>query len=176
MVFESLVAVLGPVRAKEALGGPRPWSYVLAAWSAGMMVGVVAMLRVRMKRPLLTAMLWQFGMVAWFLALGFTTHLPVIMAAAFLCGIGFDVMMVTWQTALQQNVPQEALSRVSSYDAFGSLLFTPLGLLIAGPLSQRIGTAETSRLFGAIAVIVLLLIVAVRDVRDLPPLKAATDG
>lgn len=175
MVFESLVAVLGPVRAKEALGGPRPWSYILAAWSAGMMVGVVAMLRVRLKRPLLTAMMWQLGMVSWFFALGFTTNLWILMAAAFACGIGFDVMMVTWQTALQQNVPQEALSRVSSYDAFGSLLFAPLGLLIAGPLSQRIGTPETARLFGVVSLVVLALIIAVKDVRDLPPLRATDD-
>lgn len=175
MVFESLVAVLGPVRAKEALGGPRPWSYILAAWSAGMMVGVVAMLRVRLKRPLLTAMMWQLGMVSWFFALGFTTNVWILMAAAFACGIGFDVMMVTWQTALQQNVPQEALSRVSSYDAFGSLLFAPLGLLIAGPLSQRIGTPETARLFGVVSLVVLALIISVKDVRDLPPLRATDD-
>ena len=134
------------------------------------------MLRVRLKRPLFTAMVWQLGMVSWFFALGYTTNLIVIMAAAFVCGIGMDVMMVTWQTALQQNVPHEALSRVSSYDAFGSLLFTPLGLLIAGPLSQRIGTAQTAQVFGVVAVVVLGMIIAVRDVRDLPPLKAATDS
>lgn len=173
MLFESLVAVLGPVRAKEALGGPRPWSYVLAAWSVGMMVGVVAMLRIRLKRPLVTALTWQLAMAGWFFALGGTSQLPLIMAAAFLCGIGSDVMMVTWQTALQQNVPQESLSRVSSYDAFGSLLFTPLGLLVAGPVAERFGAANAALVFGVVFVIVLGIVLSVRAVRTLPPLQTS---
>lgn len=176
MLFESLVAVLGPVRAKEALGGPRPWSYVLAAWSIGMMVGVVAMLRIHLKRPLVTALTWQLGSVAWFIALGGTTHLPVIMLAAFFCGVGTDVLMVTWQTAMQQNVPPEALSRVNSYDALGSLLFTPLGLLIAGPIAERFGTAHALLAFGAGFAAVLAVVISVPAVRSLPPLRTTMSG
>jgi MFS family permease len=172
MLFESLVAVLGPVRAKEALGGPRPWSYVLAAWSVGMMTGVVAMLRVHLRRPLVTALTWQIGSVMWFIALGSTTHLPLIMLAAFFCGVGTDVLMITWQTALQQHVPSESLSRVNSYDAFGSLLFTPLGLLIAGPVAERFGSAHALLVFGAGFALVLAAVIAVPAVRSLPPLRS----
>ena len=172
MLFESLVAVLGPVRAKEALGGPRPWSYVLAAWSVGMMTGVVAMLRVHLRRPLVTALTWQIGSVLWFIALGSTTHLPIIMLTAFLCGVGTDVLMITWQTAMQQHVPSESLSRVNSYDAFGSLLFTPLGLLIAGPVAERFGSAHALLVFGAAFALVLAAVIAVPSVRSLPPLRS----
>ena len=47
-----------------------------------------------------------------------------------------------WFTALQRNVPPESLSRVSSYDAFGSLMFGPLGLALAGPLLLLIPISE----------------------------------
>ncbi|MEJ8669970.1 hypothetical protein WKI71_20765 [Streptomyces sp. MS1.AVA.1] len=38
-----------------------------------------------------------------------------------------------WATTIQREIPERALSRVSSYDWFGSLAFAPLGLLVAGP-------------------------------------------
>src|SRR5262245_26894062 len=41
MVFQAVWGVLGPVVANQRLGGPRGWSWVLAAESIGMLVGVV---------------------------------------------------------------------------------------------------------------------------------------
>ena len=43
---------------------------------------------------------------------------------------------VIWDTAMQQEIPQDRLSRVSSYDALGSWVLIPLGLSLAGPLSD----------------------------------------
>ncbi|MGW8552903.1 hypothetical protein [Streptomyces tubercidicus] len=54
---------------------------------------------------------------------------------------------------LWREVPEAALSRVSSYDWFGSLAFAPLGLLIAGPVAARIGVGPA--LTGCAALIVL---------------------
>jgi MFS family permease len=90
------------------------------------------------------------------------------MAVAFVCGIGVDVFFVVWQTALQTHVPKESLSRVSSYDAFGSLLFSPLGLLVAGPLAQRFGTSVVLAIFGVLFTLILFVILSFRAVRDLP--------
>ena len=73
-----------------------------------------------------------------------------------------------WYTMLQQHVPEHARSRVSSYDWLVSLVFQPLGFLLAGPLAAGIGLTPT--LVGA-AVIALvanygvLLVRAVREVR-----------
>jgi MFS family permease len=47
--------VLGPVLARERLGGAVPWSVILAAYTAGMLSSVVAALRLRPARPLLAA-------------------------------------------------------------------------------------------------------------------------
>ncbi|MET9735456.1 hypothetical protein ABZZ79_33945 [Streptomyces sp. NPDC006458] len=51
----------------------------------------------------------------------------------------------------QCEVPEDALSRVSSYDWFGFLAFAPLGPLAAGPVPDVVGSREA--LAGCAAVI-----------------------
>lgn len=48
-----------------------------------------------------------------------------------------------WYTALHENVAPEALARVSSYDALGSIGISPIGLAAAGPVSDLIGIDAT---------------------------------
>ena len=43
-----------------------------------------------------------------------------------------------WDTMLQQHIPQDAISRVSSYDWMGSLIFQPLALAAVGPVALRL--------------------------------------
>ena len=47
--------------------------------------------------------------------------------------------MSVWESTLQRHVPQESLSRVSSYDWFGSYAFYPLGLALWGSVAGAIG-------------------------------------
>jgi MFS family permease len=167
MIFESALGVVGPVHAEQELGGPKPWSYILAALSVGMMAGVLVSLKVRPKRPLLIALVAQLGVAAWIFTIGVTNWIPLIMVSAFFAGIAFDFFFVLWQTAMQSNIPRESLSRVSSYDAFGSLVFAPFGLVIAGPITERIGTEQTLIGMGIIFAVVLAAMLSVSSVRNL---------
>ena len=167
MIFESALGVVGPVHAEQELGGPKPWSYILAALSVGMMAGVLVSLKVRPKRPLLIALVAQLGVAAWIFTIGVTNWIPLIMVSAFFAGIAFDFFFVLWQTAMQSNIPRESLSRVSSYDAFGSLVFAPFGLVIAGPITERIGTEQTLIGMAIIFAVVLAAMLSVASVRNL---------
>ena len=167
MIFESVLGVVGPVHAEQELGGPKPWSYILAALSVGMMAGVLVSLKVRPKRPLLIALVAQLGVATWIFTIGVTNWIPLIMVSAFFAGIAFDFFFVLWQTAMQSNIPRESLSRVSSYDAFGSLVFAPFGLVIAGPITERIGTEQTLIGMGIIFALVLAAMLSVASVRNL---------
>ncbi|MCF8554003.1 MAG: MFS transporter [Candidatus Nanopelagicales bacterium] len=167
MIFESVLGVVGPVHAEQELGGPKPWSYILAALSVGMMAGVLVSLKVRPKRPLLIALVAQLGVAVWIFTIGVTNWIPLIMVSAFFAGIAFDFFFVLWQTAMQSNIPRESLSRVSSYDAFGSLVFAPFGLVIAGPITERIGTEQTLIGMGIIFAVVLAAMLSVASVRNL---------
>jgi hypothetical protein len=167
MIFESVFAVVGPVHAEQELGGPKPWSWILAALSAGMIAGVLVSLKVRPKHPLLIALSAQVAVAVWILTMGVTNWVPLIMISAFFAGIAFDFFFVLWQTAMQSHIPRESLSRVSSYDAFGSLALAPIGLIVAGPLTEKFGTSQTLIAMGAVFIAILGIVLAVPAVRHL---------
>jgi predicted membrane-bound spermidine synthase len=92
---------------------------------------------------------------------------PVIAAGYFIAGVSLEIFSITWSMAMQQNVPQDKLSRVSAYDALGSIVFVPLGLSLAGPAADALGLTEALWLAGLLATVATVSALAVRDVRDL---------
>ena len=161
------MGVLGPVVADEALGGAAAWGFILAAQAVGLVVGGLITLRLKPRRPLLFA---QLSVLLWGLPIaGLALELPTLAIAslAFLAGVGLEFFGVYWDTALQQHVPQESLSRVSSYDALGSFVAIPIGLSIAGPMSAAIGVSSTLWLAFAIFVVAQSATLLSRDVRTL---------
>ncbi|MEU8547492.1 MFS transporter [Streptomyces roseoverticillatus] len=133
------VGVLGPLASEESSGGVREWSYVVAAQALGTIAGAGVAARLRPRRPILVAVLATFPAALPMVLLG--VHAPVwpTVVAAFAAGVAGDVFGVLWATALQRDVPADALSRVSAYDWFGSLACAPLGMLAAGPLAAAAG-------------------------------------
>ena len=76
-------------------------------------------------------------------------------------------MGVLWFTALQVNVPRESLSRVSAYDAMGSLMFGPIGLALAGPLVAAVGLQSAFLLSAVVITVALLTTLLSPSVRNL---------
>lgn len=152
MVLQAIMGVLGPVFANEQLGGARGWSLVLAAESSGMLLGVFIAIRARPRRPIQLVVLMTFPLAALPLGLGLGAPLAVAIGAAFIGGVAVDILTVVWDTTMQREIPADVLSRVSSYDALGSLMFGPIGLLIAGPAVTLLGT-RTSLLISAAVVV-----------------------
>ncbi|MGA2530367.1 MAG: MFS transporter [Acidimicrobiales bacterium] len=171
MITMAPYLVLGAVIAKESLGGATAWGTILGAQGAGAVVGGVAMLRVRFKRPLVIATLsllvWPFPL----LSLAYLAPVPVIALGAFLGGAGFAIFDTQWQTTMQREVPREVLSRVSAYDWFGSLVFLPLGYAIVGPVASVVGkhaVFATGSAYLVLTAFAILLIPSVRHMRADP--------
>jgi hypothetical protein len=76
---------------------------------------------------------------------------------------------------MQTHIPRESLSRVTSYDAVGSLALAPLGLIVAGPLTEMFGTSTTLIAMGLLFIAILGAILTVPGVRHLEgkPLESA---
>ena len=125
-------AVIGPVVAQRSLGGASAWGTVAGAFGFGLVAGAVVALRVHFPRPMFAAILTCFGGALLPLLLFAPAPLPWIAAGAFVAGAGFEVFNVLWNTALHTRVAPEALSRVSAYDAVGSIALVPLGEVLAG--------------------------------------------
>ncbi|QHC27249.1 MFS transporter [Streptomyces sp. GS7] len=145
--------VLGPLVAERDLGGARAWSVIVAAQALGTIAGAGLTARLRVRRPVLVAVLATFPLALPLALLAVRAPVAAVAPAMFCAGVAADVFGVLWATTIQQEVPKEALSRVSSYDWFGSLAFAPLGLLVAGPLAARIGAGHA--LAGCAALVVL---------------------
>jgi hypothetical protein len=91
----------------------------------------------------------------------------VIAATSFVFGLGIALHVALWFTVFQREVPEHAQSRVSSYDALGSVVLVPLGSAIAGPLALAIGTSGALWLAAAVIVLntsAMLMIPAVRRI------------
>jgi hypothetical protein len=118
---------------------------------------------------MLVATLTCFGGALLPLLLFPPSPLPWIAAGAFVAGFGFEVFNVLWNTALHTRVAPEALSRVSAYDAVGSIALVPLGEALAGFGVEVLGAPDTL-LWAAAAIIVptaaVLLVPEVRHLRN----------
>jgi MFS family permease len=157
--------VLGAVVAKRELGGAAAWAAILVARAIGLLLGGTILLRAEPRRPLLAAMPASAAAAAPLLLLALSAPLPLIIAAAALAGLGAVVFNTLWETTLQQHVPAHALSRVSSYDWFGSLAFQPLGYALIGPLSAAVGVAGALYLCGGLELAAIVPLLMVRDIR-----------
>lgn len=160
--------VLGPIVADRDLGGAAAWGTILAAVGVGALAGSLLAAQLRPRRPLLLAALAD-GLFALPLALLATTPpVPLIAAAALLSGAGTALAISVWEATLQRHVPDDSLSRVSSYDWFGSLAFYPLGLAVWGPVAAAIGVGVSLWLAFGLALVLTLALVSVPDIRRLP--------
>jgi MFS family permease len=176
MVMFAPWLVLGAVIAKQSLGGATAWGTVLACQGAGSVLGGIAMLRLRPKRPLVVAALsllaWPFPLVS----LAFLAPVPVIAVGSFTGGIAFAVFDTQWQTTMQSQVPSEVLSRVSSYDWFGSLVFLPLGYALAGPVAAAVGTRAVFVFASGYVLVAAAAILSIPSVRRMRAGTAAGPG
>jgi MFS family permease len=160
-------SVLGPAVAQAHLGGAAPWGLILAAQNVGLVGGGLLVLRFRPPRMLLVATFGVLFGIPQLVALGIPLPVVAIAALSLAAGIGIETFGVLWDTTMQQEIPQDKLSRVSSYDALGSFVLIPIGQAIVGPVADAVGTRAT--LFSAAALVAAATfpVLAVRDVRTL---------
>ncbi len=150
--------VLGPVIAKQSLGGAPSWGLALACMGAGSVLGGAVLLRWHPRRPLLVATVSTLASAWPLLALANAGPLWLLACGTFVAGIGLALFGTLWSTTMQHEVPSEVLSRVSAYDWFGSLVFLPIGLVLVGPISNSIGITAT--ILGATSLFLLLNVAA----------------
>ncbi|MCV7357500.1 tetracycline efflux MFS transporter Tet(V) [Mycolicibacterium fluoranthenivorans] len=148
--------------------GERIFGFVLAAFGLGGAVGAIAISSVRLPRRYLTVMVmcWGLGNLP-LVAIGYTASFAVMAAAAFVVGMTSTAATVIWGTLLQRRVPPAMLGRVSSLDFFVSLVFMPVSMAVAGPLSKVFAVQTIFLAAGTIpAVLGLIAWLAARMPRD----------
>ena len=178
-VTSGTINVLGPVVADAQLGGARSWGLILASYGLGAVLGGLVMMRYRPQRMLLVAMTAAGIFAILLFALAVPLAVPLIMAAALLVGLSSEVFMVNWVTTMQQEIPHDLMSRLSSFDAFGSFALAPVGVAVAGPLATSFGTSPVLVAGGLVIVgvtLAVLLVPEVRQMRRRAPTVSPADG
>ena len=160
--------VLGPVIAADQFGGASSWGLISASSAAGAIAGGIVSLRLQPKRPLIAANLALLLTALPLLALAPPLATPVILGAAFMSGMGLTFLNSVWTATMQELIPDDVRSRVDSYDWLLSMVVAPIGMALAGPVAERVGTAET--LVGA----ALLIVVPCSLTALVPGIRAVT--
>lgn len=167
MCWAAAENVLGPLIALEHFNGAKSWSFVISAESAGLIVGSLIAIKVKPKYPMRFLMISSFTITFYIWSLAKPQSLLLIAFGAFLFGITLDLWGTLWSTALQRKVPRDSLSRVSAFDAMGSMMFRPVGLAIAAPLSTLVGIENFLQILAAITVVAILVPLLDPQVRNM---------
>ena len=148
--------VLGPVVAKTHLGGSAAWGEILVAEALGLVAGGIAAMRFTSRHPMRFVALCGAATAAPTLAMALLLPLWAICASSFVTGALVEVMMVQWNVVMARTIPPDKLARVGSYDMLGTVMATPLGALLAGPLAAGIGIRPAQ-----FAVVILIVAVSI---------------
>ena len=165
-VFFMFWGILGPTVLRDH---PLSWSMISAAGAAGAILGGLVAIRYRPTRPLVACVVIPIPFAFRFVALALHAPVWLVAVASFCGGVGIAVHLALWFTVFQREVPEHAQSRVSSYDALGSFVLTPLGTVIAAPVAAVAGI-DNALLIAAGAItalnLAMLLIPSVWSIRE----------
>ncbi len=177
MIHGGAWIVLGPLTAKsEPSLGIRGWGFVLGAEAVGMLAMSVLLIRWHLGRPLVAGML---GAALLGVTIGLLGAHPVtvpMMVAAFASGAGLEVFGTAWNVALMEGVPQDVLSRVSSYDMLGSFVAIPLGTLAYGVLATAVPRPLLLEISGVLYLVLAAATVLVPSIRGFRRPRASVEA
>lgn len=155
MMVHGTTGVLGPVMMKTEYRGAISWAIVTTTLSIGYLIGAVVASKFRPPRPIAVVMVMTLTASIWIFTMAAGAPIAVIALGSFLWGLTIEMFSVFWFTAMQSHVPRESLSRVASYDAFGSLLLGPLGITLAGPAVAWIGIHAALWIAGSVVAVMV---------------------
>lgn len=158
--------VIGPIVVEESIGRTA-WGLALSALMAGFLVGGLVCLRFRPRHGLFVGTAF-LSLTAFFpFAMAFSDQLWVVALGAFLHGFGLEIFSVNWDLSIQQNVDEDKLARVYSFDLVGSFVMRPLGLAFTGPVAEAVGNDLWLVIVGLVMGVPALLCLLSRDVQKL---------
>ncbi|GEN26536.1 hypothetical protein HVA01_01820 [Halovibrio variabilis] len=126
----SIQQIMLPVTSKEMFGSNTLIGIALGCYSAGAIAASVFIGRIGAKKIGLVAFIGLsfYGFVPLALAYGESKYL--ILLAYFIGGIGIEAFNIPWFTAIQREVPESLIGRVTSFDFLVSYGVAPITLAI----------------------------------------------
>ncbi|MET7459910.1 MFS transporter [Nonomuraea sp. NPDC005501] len=146
--------VLLPVVSTAAFGSPAVYGAALTCYGIGGLAGGLVTLAWRPRAvgvvALTAIVLYAAAPLSLLLA---PSPLPVLAAYA-VAGAGVEIYAIHWEVALQREIPDRLIGRISSFAWLCSFGLMPFGQALTGPLARLAGPDAV--LAGAAAVILLV--------------------
>lgn len=138
LMYGGVQGVLGPIVVGDTWGADA-WGWSLSALMAGFVAGGLVALRWRPTHLLRWGVVLLSLTAAFPLAIAASDSLALVLLGAGAHGIGLQLFSVQWDLAIQENIAEDMLARVYSFDHVGSFVCRPLGLALTGPVSAWVG-------------------------------------
>ncbi|HEU0285550.1 MAG TPA: hypothetical protein VFR22_00810 [Nocardioidaceae bacterium] len=139
----------------------------MSAWALGLLAMSIVLLRVSIRRPLRAGMIALSLLGIPLVTYGLEPAVVPLVVTLFVAGAGMQVFILGWDLAMQENIDESMLSRVSAYDGVGSFVAMPVGQLIYGPIGDTFGYREVFVVSGIAYAAICLLTLVSGSVRDL---------
>jgi MFS family permease len=134
---------------------------------APLLIGQMHHLRRRGVLAYLALIIYSIALAAFGLPLPRAYEAIVAVIANALVGFGLAAFDIIWVTVMQELVPNNKLGRVSSIDSLVSFIFMPIGYMVGGLLTDRIGPSWVFITGGALNLLVVVIGLSIRDIRQL---------
>jgi MFS family permease len=165
-IHNGALFTLGPALAKQTIGADG-WGYALSAEAFGLLAMTIVLLRVRIRKPLLSGMIGISLLSIPLVMYGLDPAVVPLVIVMFVSGAGIQVFSIGWDLAMQENIDEAVLSRAYAYDSVGSFVAMPVGQLVYGSLGDAFGYQHTLVVSGVVYAVVCAMTLASRSVRNL---------
>lgn len=96
------------------------------------------------------------------------------MAIISVCAIGSGMVNPMLITIVMKQTPQHLLGRVMGVISAGTMIASPLGMIVVGPALDRLGLSGTFVAIGVILVAVFLMVITNRTIHAMDDVKEPT--
>lgn len=167
--------LLGPILAREYLGGAQAWGIVTAAFAGGSVLGGVFMVGRRPNRPLLYAAICTLGYPIPCLMLALRAPVYAVAGGALLAGLGGAIAGALDSTVQQQRIPPGMLARISAIQLTGAYALGSAAWVVIGPIAGLVGAVPLIAFgagYAALSGVVVAALPSIRSVRWQPATTA----
>jgi MFS family permease len=131
--------------------GVGSYGLLFSAMAAGMVVGSLGWAKWHPRRGRVVVCFASFGLNDIGIAVvALSPWYPLAVAAAAWRGVWIGVGIAAWTTLVTELVPERLLSRVFSFDYFGSMGLTPVGFALAGAAAAVVAPTAILAVGGAV--------------------------
>jgi MFS family permease len=146
--------------------GVGSYGLLFSAMAAGMVAGSLVWARWHPRRGRVAICFAAFGINdVGIVVLALSPWYPVAVGAAVWRGFWIGVGISAWMTLISELVPEHLLSRVLSFDFFGSMGLTPVGFVLAGVVASSVAPTTVLAIGGALGCLLWFVPLGWRQVR-----------